>query len=811
MRVASAGLWLRWSWRDLRRRWVLVTVLALIIAIGTGVYAGLGGTSAWRRASNDASYARLRMHDLRVELPDGGFVPAGSLRAAAMRIPDARTIVAAEERLIVPTQVDASTRSGTVLVPGELVGSPVRAGGAAVDSLYVDHGRGLQAADAGAPVAVLESKFAEARRLPVTGRLTVTGGKGLGYVGTGYTPEYFGIIGRPGQLLGASGYAVLFVPLASAQRLSGQPGKVNDLVLRLAPGTDRAAVQAQLASAVSGIGGTVTNRGDDPVHRALYQDARNDQQTWNMFAFLILLGAALAAFNLVNRMIDAQRRELGVGMALGVPPRVLAVRPLLVGVQIAVLGAVAGVGVGLLFGLAMRRELSNLLPLPVWLTPFQVGRFSQAAVLGLAIPIVASLLPIRRALRLQPVDAIRTAPSGGVGGGGLLSPGRRLPVPGRTFSQMPLRNVLRTPRRTVLTALGVGAAITSMVAVLGLLDTMLATADRNDAELTRVNADRLSVALDGFYPQGAPQVRALSTAPGVGIAEADLRVAGTVAARGQKVDVLAQVIDLRGGVWTPTTVERAGDVRRGIVLSTTAARDLGVHAGDSVRFEHPVRTTTGLGIVTSTVPVSGVHPDPMRATAYLDRSQAGLFGLTGVTNQLTVVPAKGTSQATLQRTLFGRPAVASVQPAAGFADVIQDSLRKFTGILRLLEVVALLLVLLIAFNTASLNSDERVREHATMFAFGLPQRVVLRMAVTENGLVGLLGTLLGLAFGYVAVDWLVGKLSSVIPDIGMTATLSGSTVVTTIVLGVLVVGLAPLLTARRLRRMDIPAALRVVE
>ena len=34
-------LWLRWSWRDLRARWLQVVAIALIIALGTGVFAGL--------------------------------------------------------------------------------------------------------------------------------------------------------------------------------------------------------------------------------------------------------------------------------------------------------------------------------------------------------------------------------------------------------------------------------------------------------------------------------------------------------------------------------------------------------------------------------------------------------------------------------------------------------------------------------------------------------------------------------------------------------------------------------------------------
>ena len=83
--ASTAGLWLRWSWRDLRSRWVAVVVIALVLAIGTGVYAGLGSTAEWRRQSNDASFAALSMHDLRVTLSPGTFVEEGSLLEAAGR------------------------------------------------------------------------------------------------------------------------------------------------------------------------------------------------------------------------------------------------------------------------------------------------------------------------------------------------------------------------------------------------------------------------------------------------------------------------------------------------------------------------------------------------------------------------------------------------------------------------------------------------------------------------------------------------------------------------------------------------------
>jgi putative ABC transport system permease protein len=813
MNAESVRLWLRWSWRDLRHRWPLVTALALIIAVGTGAYAGLGGTTAWRISSNDASYAALRMHDLRVRLPDGGFVSAGRLAGVAQGIEASSSIAAVEERLVVPTQVDASTASRSVMVPGEIVGMPSSGAAAPVDRLHVAAGRGLRAADATAATAVLESKFADEYRLPEQGEVIVSGGRQVRYVGTGYTPEYFRVLGRTGQLLGEVAFAVLFMPLPSAQTVTGHPGAVNDLVLRLAPGAARDQVQAQLAAAVASLGATVTTRDDDPVYRGLYADARNDQKIWNMFAVLILLGAAFAAFNLVTRMIEAQRRELGIGMALGVSPRVLALRPLLVGIQIAVLGVAAGIGVGWLMGVAMRREMAVLLPLPIWLTPFQTGRFVQAAVLGLLISFGATLLPIRRALRLQPVDAIRTGAYGAAGRAGRLATlVRGLRLPGRTYTSMPVRNVARAPRRTGLTALGVAAAVTCLVAVVGLLDSFVAVGDRSAAELERANPGRLAVTLTTFYPQDSPQVRAITNLPGVAAVEPQLRLSTRLRANRRELDTVTEVLDLHNTVWTPTITAGATPIAAsGIVLSEKAAADLGVEPGDTVDFEHPVRTDVGFQLTTTPMQVSGLHPNPIRTFTYVDASQAALFGLVGGTNLLTVVPRMGASQDQLLRALFDRPDVAAVESTSAFTTLVKHRLRQFTGILRVIEIATLLLALLIAFNTASLSADERAREHATMFAFGLSPSTVTGMAIAENALIGLAGTLVGLGLGHLALNWIVSGFDTVMPDLQVGPVLSRGSVLATVALGVLVVALAPVLNSRRQRRMDVPAALRVVE
>ena len=118
--MTTLRLLFRWSWRDLRSHWAKVLAIALVIAIGTGGYAGLTSTAEWRRVSYDLNYRELAMYDLRVDLATGSFVSEGEIAALVSTVPSAASITGVEERLIVPTQVDASTGDEIVLARGEI-------------------------------------------------------------------------------------------------------------------------------------------------------------------------------------------------------------------------------------------------------------------------------------------------------------------------------------------------------------------------------------------------------------------------------------------------------------------------------------------------------------------------------------------------------------------------------------------------------------------------------------------------------------------------------------------------------------------
>jgi putative ABC transport system permease protein len=266
-------------------------------------------------------------------------------------------------------------------------------------------------------------------------------------------------------------------------------------------------------------------------------------------------------------------------------------------------------------------------------------------------------------------------------------------------------------------------------------------------------------------------------------------------------------------MWRPSISEGSVTPEPGLLLAAEAANDLGVDVGDTVVLRHPQRTgLASIAFVETEFPVMGIHPYPIRNFTYLDASHADLMGLAGITNVIQILPDPSVAAIDVQRELFDIPGVASVQDVSTTTQSIRDQLGEFTSIIGTFIVPVVLLTVLIAFLTASINLDARSREHATMFAFGVRVRTALAMAVTESSVIGITATALGVIGGIGTLEWMNRALfSSTLPDVGIEVTLQVATVITVVVLGVVAVAIAPLFTARRMRRMDLPGTLRLVE
>lgn len=824
--------------RDLRARWLQVAGIAFMIAIGTGLASGLTSSTQWRVASNEASFELTNMYELRARLGGDSRLPRGSLVQIASGIVGVKD---AEERLIFESQIDINTPDGAVVLPSRVIGVDMSEGGPHVNGVVTAVGRDIEPSEFGTPVVLLERNFGIFYDAPDQGELRLGGGTTALYVGQAMSPEYFVVV-EDGNLLAQANLAVLFTSLETAQELSDSRGMVNDLILTIEPGADLRRVEESLATEISRhhpeVGVNTSTRADDAAYVALTGDVEGDQAVYNVISLVLFGGAAFAALNFAARIVETQRREIGTSMALGLSPMSIAIRPILLGVQIAVLGVVFGLIMGWVVSRMMAGVIEDFFVLPVLSTPFETDVFIIVAAIGVLVPLVAVLWPVYRAVRVQPVEAIRTGHLASRGGG--LAPLiGRIPLPGESVVRMPFRNMVRAPRRTILTLLALSTVLAILFAIVGLRDSFITTLRSGSEELLGDNNDRIIVQLDTAHTTDSEVVSNVMTNSTLRSSEAVLHVAASIHSTrgienevrrfnnlasaedailrsidGDAIPVRIEIIDFESDVWSPTATEGKLEVGiPGIVIARKAASDIGVNIGDELVLSHPSTADAGTFAVSSTaLSVLAIHGHPLRSIAYIDVRQADLIGLADITNAVTAIPADSVTLINVKRELFDVPGVATVQGLSESFKAIADLFEQFAAVFLVIEIVILGLALLIAINTANINVEERARDHATMFAYGVSVRKVLSNLVIEGLVVGIFSTLIGITLGFVLLLWIIHSLvPDTYPELGIALTVDPTQFVLLLIAAISVIAIAPILSVRKLQRMDIPSTLRVME
>ncbi len=120
-----------------------------------------------------------------------------------------------------------------------------------------------------------------------------------------------------------------------------------------------------------------------------------------LFAVSALTLAAVGIYGVLSYLVSLRTREIGIRMAIGAGPR--EVLTLVLGRGLGL--ALAGVAIGLALALATSRLMSSLL---FEIQPRDPATFIGVPVVLTVVAIAASLLPAVRAMRVDPIDALRT-------------------------------------------------------------------------------------------------------------------------------------------------------------------------------------------------------------------------------------------------------------------------------------------------------------------------------------------------------------------------------------------------------------------
>jgi putative ABC transport system permease protein len=129
-------------------------------------------------------------------------------------------------------------------------------------------------------------------------------------------------------------------------------------------------------------------------------DARFRTLLLGAFALMAIVLAAVGIYGLISYSVAQRTREIGIRVALGAQARQVLVPVLREGLSL----AVAGITIGLAGSLAMSRVLKSFL---FGIEATDPLTYTAVALLLLSVAMLASYIPSRRALGVDPISALR--------------------------------------------------------------------------------------------------------------------------------------------------------------------------------------------------------------------------------------------------------------------------------------------------------------------------------------------------------------------------------------------------------------------
>jgi putative ABC transport system permease protein len=200
------------------------------------------------------------------------------------------------------------------------------------------------------------------------------------------------------------------------------------------------------------------------------------------------------------------------------------------------------------------------------------------------------------------------------------------------------------------------------------------------------------------------------------------------------------------------TPDDTGDV---VVLGADLAKEYGVAAGGTVQIHGRPFEVLGTYLTTLAPPdTDAIVPLATAQGLYLDTLPplvADAVVAKDLANQIVVYPEEGRDADAIAASIEATVENSVALSGAAFDEVIGGPTVIFNAIIIGVALISLIVGGLSVINTMAMSVSERTREIGIKRAIGGSRRRIIREIVSEAGLIGLIGGLIGLALGAVVV------------------------------------------------------------
>lgn len=653
---------------------------------------------------------------------------------------------------------------------------------------------------------LVDPDFAEANGLSVGSELEAAVGDrkvSLRVCGTALCPEFVYVIRDASSFLpDPKAFGILWAPREFAETLFGFRQAVNDVVVSLDGGSPEQDVKEAVEDVLDPFGLTLKiGRKDHISFQFLDNEIKQLRDSAGVVPRVFLFVAAVSIFIVLQRIVRAQRTQIGVLKASGFSNGQILVHYVEFALVAALLGAVPGLWAGDVLAAAIVEMYAGYFNFPILVHRVYPESSLAALALTFGFCSAAGALVAWRILRIRPAEAMRPPAPARVGAIVLERVGwlwTRLPFAWRTV----LRNVFRHKGRSAFTLFVTALSCTILLmafamddAIDFLLSCYVADTQRQDAK----------VAL--YVPRAMPSMADLEGIEGVEVAEPLLQVpfdlrsgwrTKTALVTGMRRDgSLLRLVDRdRGAVALP---------RKGLLLNRALADTLGVDRGDVVEAK-----ALFPGFDERPLLVGGVFEEALGLNGYMEIGELATVLKEPPAFNAALLKVRPDAGSAVKSRLKDLGAVSSVTLSAQLLENFEEAIGQTMSIaVGIYIFFAGLISFAILFNSVSIALAERARELASLRVLGFTTGEVALFLFGEFYLLVAIGLAPGLWLG----TWLAGQVMDLYgtDTVRFPASVDARSYVVTALLVLGFTVLASLAGGRKLRKLDMVEALKVGE
>lgn len=506
---------------------------------------------------------------------------------------------------------------------------------------------------------------------------------------------------------------------------------------------------------------SVYDRTDTPGYSSFGDAAANVNTLANIFPVFFILVAALVSLTTMTRMVEDERLQLGTLKALGYTDGQIMSKYILYALFASILGSILGVAVGLYaFPYAINAAYGIMFAMP----PLVIGIPYLTIVFGFVVfcvmAVLVSYAACRRDLMVVPAVLMRPkAPKNG----------KRVLLEKWTWlwnrlsftSKVTVRNTFRTPKRFILTIVGIAGCTALLFAGMGMYHSVGAIMTNQYGE-NGISQYDMQIVFDDPQPNAQSSVMSslardnrlgsimlTSMTSVTGYSENSDHTLEVYVLTPQDPSLLPGMIRFVNAIGNdPVTLSD-----NGAVITKKFADTARVAPGDSVQ----VQLADG-GVYT--IPVSAVvenytfdyvYLTPALYQAVFGTAPSYHYAMATLSDAVAQADAQAdgamSAKAQLAADLMDKVGITAVAYTSDTIETFNEVVKAMTIVVSLLIVAAAVLEMVVLYNLANVNIQERLREIATLKVVGFYDKEVSSYIYRENIILTVLGAVVGLGLG----------------------------------------------------------------